>query len=47
VTGRDTKRILPRMDEEVARLGRSASARVSVPEEAEAETESARPINAE
>jgi NAD(P)-dependent dehydrogenase (short-subunit alcohol dehydrogenase family) len=28
---RDAKRILPLMDEEVARLGRSASARVSVP----------------
>jgi NAD(P)-dependent dehydrogenase (short-subunit alcohol dehydrogenase family) len=28
---RDAKRILPRMDEEVARLGRSASARVTVP----------------
>jgi NAD(P)-dependent dehydrogenase (short-subunit alcohol dehydrogenase family) len=30
-TGRDAKRIVPLMDEEVVRLGRSASARVSVP----------------
>lgn len=36
-TRRDTKRILPLMDEEVARLGRSASARVTVPSAAHGE----------
>jgi NAD(P)-dependent dehydrogenase (short-subunit alcohol dehydrogenase family) len=35
LTRRDAKRIVPMMDEEVARLGRSASARVKVPEAAE------------
>jgi NAD(P)-dependent dehydrogenase (short-subunit alcohol dehydrogenase family) len=40
---RDAKRIVSQMDEEVARLGRSASARVVVPGAAEEE----RPINAD
>lgn len=45
---RDTKRILPLMDEEVARLGRSASARVTVPGAADRAPDAAegeRPIN--
>jgi NAD(P)-dependent dehydrogenase (short-subunit alcohol dehydrogenase family) len=46
ITGRDAKRLLPRMDEEVARLGRSASARVSMGGERDAEQAST-PINAE
>jgi NAD(P)-dependent dehydrogenase (short-subunit alcohol dehydrogenase family) len=46
LTRRDAKRIVPLMDEEVARLGRSASARVTVPDAAQArEAESRRAEN--